>query len=158
MSPPAKPKEQVAVNTSTMVIHSARGKWYFWLDCLVTVIAWCIFIYLFARGIASLRAPSSQGLALPGLSALFPTLSDITVYLIAMLLQACLLIFWASYNAARFQEQQRRSLPSAMASAQLLSDYGISPEALAQLRSAPISIIHHDVQEQIVRITHPASA
>ena len=158
MTPPGMPQRGERITASTMVIHSARGRWYFVLDCLLTVLAWCVFIYLFARGIAALPSPSTSSIALPWLSSLLPTLADISVYVLAMVLQACILFLWARYNHWRFHRVQRREPPAPVTPSGLQADYGISAEALAQLRTAPISVIHFDDHEHIVRITHSTSS
>lgn len=158
MTPPSTPKRGGNITASTMVIHSARGRWYFVLDCLLTVLAWCVFIYLFARGITALPTQSGSSIALPWLSAILPALSDISIYVLAMVLQACILFLWARYNHWRFHGIQRREPPAPLPASELQAYYGISTETLQRLRTASISVIHHDADENIVRITHPSQS
>lgn len=131
------------INASTMVIRSARGHWRWLLDALLTAIAWGAFIYLFARGLWSVTTQRMNGVDLPWLSQVLPTLSDLSVYIFAMLIQAGILLLWAQYNFWRFRGKQRRAPYTSLAQVNLLSYYGISAQSLHALRTLPISVIHH---------------
>lgn len=138
-----------------MVIKSQRGHWRWVLDCLLTVCAWISFFYLFARGIQSIAAGHQNGLELPFLTQLLPTLSDLSIYICAMLLQGGLLILWARYNYLRFRGKKRRAPFVSLTDVQLKVDYDINSETLQQLRSQSISVIHHAPDGRILKTTNP---
>lgn len=143
-----------AINASTMVIRSQRGQWRFLLDCVLTVLAWLAFALLFARGIWSIATKNRDGIEMPFLSEIAPTVSDLGIYILAMLLHGGLLILWARYNYLRFRGKQRRSPSTApLAQLKLMADYGITLQTLNELRTLPISVIHHAPDGSIIKAT-----
>lgn len=140
------------INTSTMVIRSARGHWRHALDILLTWVAWAFFTFLVARGIWSVLSGQREGVDMPWLTPLLPGMSDLGVYLLAMLLQGGLLVLWARYNFWRFRGRQRRAAPLPMDDDSLLRHYGIPADGLRRLRDLPVSIIHHAQDGSIVQV------
>lgn len=143
------------INAETMVIKSQRGHWRWVLDCLLTVCAWISFFYLFTKGILSIATGQHNGVSLPFFTQLLPTLSDLSTYILAMLLQGGFLLLWARYNYFRFRGKKRRSPFSQLTDVQLKADYDINAHTLQQLRSQPISVIHHAQDGRILKTTHP---
>lgn len=141
-----------AINASTMVIRSQRGHWRFLLDCVLTALAWLAFALLFARGIWSIATKNRDGIEMPFLSGIAPTVSDLGIYILAMLLHGGLLILWARYNYLRFRGK-RRNATEPLAQLKLMSDYGITPQTLEQLRTLPISVIHHAPDGSMTKAT-----
>lgn len=142
-----------AINADTMVIRSERGFWRYALDVVLTLLAWVFFTYLFARGIREIALTGHVGVDMPLLSRLQPALTDLGVYVLAMLLQGSLLIAWARYNLWRFRGKQRRANISPVASSQLQAFYGVDTASLHQLRTQPICMIEHRKDGSIAHLT-----
>lgn len=140
------------INAATMVIRSARGHWRLALDILLTWLAWAFFTFLVARGIWSVLSAQREGVDMPWLTPLLPGMSDLGVYLLAMLLQGGLLLLWARYNFWRFHGRQRRAAPLPMDDDSLLRHYGIPADGLRRLRNLPVSVIHHAQDGRIVQV------
>lgn len=143
-----------AINADTMVIRSARGVWRHVIDVVLTGLAWVTFIYFFARGIWSIALGGNVGMDMPLLSQISATLSDISVYVLAMLLQGLVLIIWARYNAWRFRGKQRRAKASSISSNATQAFYRLDASSLQELRQAPISVIHHTDEGYIAKLEH----
>lgn len=142
------------ITASTMIIRTQRGRWRVLLDSLLTLIAWVVFVYLFAAGIWSVVMHSHPGAVdLPWLSRLLPTVSNLGVYLLAMLIQGGLLLLWARYNWWRFHGQDRRARIAPLDDESLLRWSGIPAQALQRLRQAPVSVIHHAPDGSIYRVS-----
>lgn len=146
------------INASTMIIRSARGHGRFILDCLLTAGAWVAFIFLFARGLWSMSTEKVNGVNQPSFSHILPTLSDLSVYIFAMLVQGGILILWAQYNYCRFRGALRRTPYTPLAALTLLHDYGISAPTLQALRTWPLSVIHHAHDGSITRVENALHA
>lgn len=141
-SPPTHHLPDV-INADTMVIRSERGFWRHALDLVLTLLAWAAFIYLFARGLWTIVRTGHVGVDMPLLSQLHPTISDLGVYLLAVLFLGMLLLVWVRYNAWHFQGKQRRTNVSPIVSKTQPMLYGVELSALQKLRATPISVIHH---------------
>ena len=142
------------INASTMVIRSARGYWRHALDLLLTWIAWAFFTFLMARGIWSVLAAPREDIEAHWLMPLQPGLSDLGLYLLAMLALGGLLVLWARYNFWRFRGHQRRAAPLPMDDDSLLRHYGIPADGLRRLRELPVCVIHHAHDGSIVQVAH----
>lgn len=140
------------INATTMVIRSERGHGRVVLDAFLTTLAWIAFIYLFGQGLWLVTTQRANGLEMPWFSHIVPTLSDLSVYLLAMAIQASILLIWARYNYWRFRGKQRRAPLIALPENQLQNDYGVHPQRLQALRTLPISVIHHAHDGSITHI------
>lgn len=143
------------INASTMVIRSQRSKLRHTVDWVLTVLAWIIFLYLFAKGIWAVGSNRVQGLDVPFLSRVLPSLDTLAIYALAMAFQGTVLIVWALYNWGRFHGKTRRGGTRTLEDEELTRSYGIDHSTLNSLRSSPVSVIHHSPEGTITAITHP---
>lgn len=142
------------INASTMVIRSQRSTLRHALDWIVTLLAWCAFLYLLIRGIMAVGSNQMQGLDMPFFSRVLPSVDTLIIYALAMVLQGVFLLLWALYNWSRFHGKTRRNAASNLNDAQLTRSYGIDQAALDSLRTQPISVIHHAPDGAITAIAH----
>lgn len=141
------------INASTMVIRTQRSKLRHIADWVITLLAWCAFLYLLIRGIIAVGSGQTEGLDMPFMSRALPSIDTLIIYALAMVMQGVLLLFWAFYNWSRFHGKTRRSSANTLADERLMNDYGIDKIALTSLRSRPISVIHHTPDGSITAIT-----
>lgn len=146
------------INASTMVIRSQRSALRHTVDAVLTLCAWLVFLYLFGKGIWAVGTHQAEGLDVPFLSRALPSVDTLTIYGLAMVLQALLLLLWALYNWSRFHGKTRRNTAYVLPDEKLTRSYGIDQSTLNSLRSSPISVIHHASEGSISAITHPTGA
>lgn len=145
------------IDASTMVIRSRRTWWRIALDVLLTVLAWLGFVLLWSRGLRNLLDHKDiDGLELPIVQQLLPTVHDLSIYVLAILLQGLLLLGWARYNFWRFHGKQRRGPIPALSDSRLMADYDLDAESLQRLRSQAVSVVEHAFDGSIVQVRAPA--
>lgn len=142
------------INASTMVIRSQRSTFRHALDWIVTLLAWCAFLYLLIRGIMAVGSNQMQGVDMPFFSRMMPSVDTLIIYALAMVLQGMFLLVWALYNWSRFHGKTRRSSANTLDDERLTRSYGIDQTALNSLRSLPVSVIHHAPDGAITAISH----
>lgn len=141
------------INASTMIIRTQRSKFRQIADWVITLLAWCAFLYLLIRGIIAVGSGNIEGVDMPFMSRALPSIDTLAIYALAMIMQGVILLFWAFYNWTRFHGKTRRSAANTLADERLMNDYGIDKVALNSLRSRPISVIHHTPEGSITAIT-----
>lgn len=151
---PAANHLPLEINASTMVIRSQRSTFRHALDWIVTLLAWCAFLYLLIRGIMAVGSNQMQGVDMPFFSRVLPSVDTLIIYALAMVLQGVFLLLWALYNWSRFHGKTRRNAANTLNDAQLTRSYGIDQSALNSLRSQPVSVIHHAPDGAITAIDH----
>lgn len=158
MTTPSANHLPLEINASSMVIRSQRSKLRHTVDWILTVLAWIIFLYLFAKGIWAVGTNHVQGLDVPFFSRMLPSLDTLGIYALAMAFQGIVLIVWALYNWGRFHGKTRRGSSKTLQDEELTRSYGIDHSTLNSLRTSPVSVIHHSTDGTITAITHPARA
>ena len=146
------------INSKTMVIRSQRTTFRHVVDLIVTLLAWFAFLYLLIRGIWAVGTNQVDGLGVPFFSRALPSVESLTVYGIAMLVIAVILLLWALYNWSRFHGKTRRSNNGVLPDEALTRNYGIQQSTLSSLRGNSISVIHHTHDGRITSITHPINS
>lgn len=141
------------INASTMVIRTQRSKFRQIADWVITLFAWCAFLYLLIRGIIAVGSGNIEGVDMPFMSRALPSIDTLGIYALAMIMQGMLLLLWAFYNWTRFHGKTRRSTANTLADERLMNDYGIDKMSLNSLRSRPVSVIHHTPEGAITAIT-----
>ena len=117
-----------------VLIYSERGLLPRVVDSLLTLFAWCGFLYLFSRGLISVLDQHGVGSALS-------LLEVISLYIIVALFNAVTLIAWAKYN----QYFSRRRAAGRWRKQQQNTHIGyITPELTRQLRCLPIAVVSHN--------------
>lgn len=155
---PATKPLPLAIDASTMAIRTQRSAFRHAVDWIVTLLAWCAFLYLLVRGIMAVGSNQMQGVDMPFFSRVMPSVDTLIIYALAMVLQGLFLLVWALYNWSRFHGKTRRSSASALDDARLTRSYGIDQAALDSLRSQPVSVIHHAFDGSIMSIDHARAA
>ncbi|MBV7420009.1 MULTISPECIES: poly-beta-1,6-N-acetyl-D-glucosamine biosynthesis protein PgaD [Comamonas] len=155
---PAANHLPLEIDASTMVIRSQRSAFRHAVDWIVTLLAWCAFLYLLVRGIMAVGSNQMQGVDMPFFSRVMPSVDTLIIYALAMVLQGLFLLVWALYNWSRFHGKTRRSSASALDDARLTRSYGIDQAALDSLRSQPVSVIHHAPDGSITAIAQERAA
>lgn len=150
--PTASTSLSLEVNTATMVIRTQRSKLRYALDVVLTLLAWLAFAYLFAQGIWAVGTGHMEGLDMPFISRMQPSMGTLSTYALAMLLQGLLLVVWALYNWGRFRSKQRRSADAAVSDESLTHRYGIDIPTLQRLRTQPVSVIYHTPDGSIAAV------
>lgn len=153
--PSAANHAPMEINSSTMVIRTQRSSVRLAIDWILTLCAWLVFLFLFAKGIWAVGTNHTQGLDVPFLSRALPSVDTLAIYGLVMLLQAAVLLLWALYNWSRFHGKTRRNRASTLSDEQLTRSYGVDMRTLNSLRSSTISVIHHAPEGSISAITHP---
>lgn len=156
--PSAANHAPMEINTSTMVIRTQRSALRHAIDWVLTLLAWLVFLFLFAKGIWAVGTDHTEGLDVPFLSRALPSMDTLAIYGLAMLLQASILLVWALYNWSRFHGKTRRNTSAHLHDEQLARSYGIDQSTLNTLRNSPISVIHHAPEGNINAITHPTGS
>ena len=145
------------IDATTMVIRSRRTWWRSTLDITLTLLAWLGFLLLWGRGLRSmLQHKDIDGLELPIAQQLLPTVHDLAIYVLAILLQGLLLLGWARYNFWRFHGKQRRGPIPALSDSRLMADYDLDPASLQRLRTQAVSVVEHACDGSIVQVVTPA--
>lgn len=155
--PSAKKILPAQIDASTMVVRSQRSAVRHGIDWVLTLIAWMVFIFLFAKGIWAVGTNQLHGLDMPFFSRAIPSIDTLIIYGLAMLVQAVLLIVWALYNWTRFRGKTRRASALSLDAQRLSISYGIDSHMLQTLHSNSVSVIHHTPDGRISAITHPAT-
>src|SRR5690606_26724126 len=91
-----------------MIISTSRSRVGTFLDALLTVIGWIVFIYLFGRGILGILRNAAGGPEASLMPTFLPTLGTVSTYAIIALINAAIFISWALYNYWRFEGVERR--------------------------------------------------
>lgn len=119
------------------------------IDCVLTLLAWVAFIYLFLNGFISVlqHKPSAQEHRHFGL--LFATVSTLASYLIIGLVNALVLMTWAKYNQVRRRVERRSRIP-ALTCEQMRDSFRLPEELQQLLRTHQICSIHNDDEGHIV--------
>lgn len=144
------------IDASTMIVRSQRSGLRRGIDWVLTLLAWFLFLFLFIKGIWAVGTNQVNGIDMPFMSRALPSVDTLSIYALAMLLQALLLLVWALYNWTRFHGKTRRSSASSLGDDKLSRSYGINRNMLQSLQSSSISVIHHTPDGNISAITHPA--
>lgn len=126
-----------------MIVKTPRSRANTLIDFLLTALAWLVFCYLFASGIASILEGSAAGPAVPLAWRLPPDLHTLLTYVYMAAGLGLLLFGWARYNKLRFGGLNRRKAPPALTRAALAASFEISPELLETVRASRITCIHH---------------
>lgn len=154
---PSKTVLPAQIDASTMVVRSQRSAIRHAIDWVLTLIAWLVFLYLFAKGIWAVGTNQLHGLDMPFFSRALPSIDTLIIYGLAMLVQAVLLIVWALYNWTRFRGKTRRASPLSLNAQKLSRSYGIDSNMLQTLQRKSVSVIHHTPDGRISAITHPGT-
>jgi biofilm PGA synthesis protein PgaD len=155
---PMKPALPARIDASTMVLRSQRSTARHAVDWVLTLLAWLVFLYLFAKGIWAVGTNQVHGLDMPFLSRALPSVDTLAIYGLAMLVQACLLILWAVYNWSRFRGKTRRAAAVSLTEQKLSRSYGVDSSMLLTLQKNPVSVIHHTPDGGISAISAPLRA
>ncbi|CAI0697870.1 hemin storage system protein [Serratia entomophila] len=117
-----------------ILIYSARGWLPRMIDGLLTLFAWCGFLYLFSRGLVSVMEQHGPNSALS-------LLQVISLYIVVALFNAFTLIAWAKYNQyfsrRRAASRWRAQIPNTRISY-------ITPELTGQLKRLSNAVVFHN--------------
>lgn len=131
----------------TPLIYTERGWLPRAIDALLTLLAWCGFIWLFAIGLWSIlhHAPYS------GPRPLTSGLNTLSLYLAIAAFNALVLIGWAKYNQMRFRTERRSRRPG-LKPVEVAQSFAISPRDVALLSSHDVLRVSHDRDGQITHV------
>lgn len=140
-----------------MIIKTPRSRLLTLVDTVLTGLAWLVFLYLFAVGILSIVKGEAQGIEVPALSNLLPSMLTLVVYTVVAACIALALTLWAYYNIMRFGSLDRRKTPPPVSDGRLAQSFEVAPEAIRRLRASRRLTIHHtdDGRIQLIDVESP---
>ena len=120
------------------LIFTARSWLPRLIDLILTLLAWCGFIWLFATGLLHILHSTPYG----GPRPLSSGMDTLTLYFAIALFNALVLIGWAKYNQLRFRTERRRRRP------------GLDPDEVAEsfaISESDVSVLSNN---DLLRVTH----
>lgn len=124
------------------LIHTRQGRLMRLLDVLVTLVAWCGFLYLFVRGVLAVLRYQGPDMA-SRLELIHATFDTLGWYLVIAIFNASVLAAWALYNQIRRRVERRGKIP-ALDDDKLSASFRLTPQLLRALRSGQIIVVHND--------------
>lgn len=137
------------INTETMVIRSSKGSLRTYIDGLLTLLAWGIFLYLLADIFINWENLSIHSVIRP----LDISLSDVAICITLVAMQSGSLLLWAFYNRIRFKGKKRRASKNPILDQEFINKFSVDQISLEKLRNSSISIIHHSKEGTIQKIS-----
>ena len=124
------------------LVRTRQRKVMWFIDVLLTLLAWAGLIWLLARGITSMLETHGG----PRLEApIFAALNTLQIYLWIALLNAVILVSWARYQQRKGRKfAQRRAQANALSDKNLSESFSLGEGDLEQLRRPGVLLIHND--------------
>ncbi len=138
-----------------LIVRSPRSRLGWVIDALLTAVAWIGFGWLCVTGIQAILEASSAGPGVPAWSALLPTMSTLTLYVVVGVFNGVVLLTWAIYNQYRFSGLDRRKAIPALRDEELARSFALSMPRLAALQQAKIAVVDHEADGTIAAVRLP---
>ncbi|KQN57794.1 MULTISPECIES: poly-beta-1,6-N-acetyl-D-glucosamine biosynthesis protein PgaD [unclassified Erwinia] len=129
------------------LIFTARSWLPRFIDLLLTLLAWCGFIWLFVTGLLHILHSTPYG----GPRPLSSGMDTLTLYFAIALFNALVLIGWAKYNQLRFRTERRRRRPG-LDPDEVAESFAISESDVSVLSSNDLLRVTHDRQGRITGV------
>ncbi|OUI80121.1 hypothetical protein HK12_10030 [Acetobacter orientalis] len=130
------------------IIKTQRTKHYILLDVVITIFAWCGFIYLVASGFARNFFNIYH---MPVKASIPEAINSLLFYCVIMIILALILIGWAFYNKKRFRVERRKRREE-IGLETIAESFDLDPNVLEALQTYKISEIHHDHGAKITQV------
>jgi biofilm PGA synthesis protein PgaD len=141
------------VSQQELLILTERRKLPRVIDAILTLLAWCVFVYLFLHGFIAVLETKATAREYVHFGLFFATVSTLATYLVIGLINALVLLSWAWYNQFRRRGPERRSSIPALTSEQILNSFELPEHLLQTLREHQICSVHNDDQGNIVGVS-----
>lgn len=129
------------------LIFTARSWLPRLIDLILTLLAWCGFIWLFTTGLLHILHTTPYG----GPRPLTSGMDTLTLYFAIALFNALVLIGWAKYNQMRFRTERRRRRPG-LEQDEVAESFAISESDVSILNSNDLLRVSHDRQGRITGV------
>lgn len=136
----------------SLLIVTEQRKLPRFVDVMLTLLAWLVFVYLFLNGFISVlqAKPSAQGHGHFGL--LVATFATLAMYFAIGIANALVLFSWALYNKWAHRVERRGPIAD-LTSEQLCRSFNLPVALLHTLRANQVSSVYHDEDGNIVGVS-----
>lgn len=138
-----------------LIVRTSRSRLGWVIDALLTAVAWIGFGWLCATGIHAILQEAKAGPGVPVWSALLPTMSTLTLYVVVGVFNGVVLLTWAIYNQYRFSGLDRRKAIPALRNDELARSFALPMPRLAALQQAKIAVVDHEADGTIAAVRLP---